>query len=86
MGDSLYLSLWFPSFDETEILPRTVSVLRQIPFSTAREGITYAAIQPISWSEPTLLERRFQPGVPPADAAEVAAELIHHDYAYIFEA
>jgi hypothetical protein len=29
MGDSLYLSLWFPSFDEAEILPRTVSVLRQ---------------------------------------------------------
>jgi hypothetical protein len=86
MGDSLYLSLWFPSFDENEILPRTVSVLRQIPFSTAREGITYAAIQPISWSEPTILERRFHPGVPPADAAEVAAELIHHDYAYIFEA
>ncbi len=61
-------------------------MLRQIPFSAAREGITYAAIQPISWSEPTILERRFQPGVPPADAAEVAAELIHHDYAYIFEA
>ncbi len=86
MGDSLYLSLWFPSFDETEILPRTVSVLRQIPFSPAREGITYAAIQPISWSEPTILERRFHPGVPPEDAAEVVAELIHHDYAYIFEA
>jgi hypothetical protein len=86
MADSLYLSLWFPSFDEAEILPRTVSVLRQIPFSPARGGVTYAAIQPVSWSEPTLLERRFRPGVPPEDAAEVVAEFIHDDYAYIFEA
>jgi hypothetical protein len=86
MGDSLYLSLWFPSFDESEILPRTVSVLRQIPFSPAREGVTYAAIQPVSWSEPTILERRFLPGVPPEDAAEAVAELLHDDYAYIFEA
>jgi hypothetical protein len=80
------LSLWFPSFEESEILPRTVSVLRQIPFSPAREGVTYAAIQPVSWSEPTILERRFLPGVPPEDAAEAVAELLHDDYAYIFEA
>jgi hypothetical protein len=86
MGDSLYLSLWFPSFDESEILPRTVSVLRQLPFSAARDGVTYAAIQPVSWSEPTILERRFRPGVPPEEAAEVAVELLHDDYAYIFEA
>jgi hypothetical protein len=86
MADSLYLSLWFPSFDESEILPRTVSVLRQIPFSPARDGVTYAAIQPVSWSEPTILERRFRPGVSPEDAAEVVAEFIHDDYAYIFEA
>jgi len=86
MADSLYLSLWFPSFDESEILPRTVSVLRQIPFSAARDGVTYAAIQPVSWSEPTILERRFRPGVSPEDAAEVVAEFVHDDYAYIFEA
>jgi len=86
MGDSLYLSLWFPSFDESEILPRTVSVLRQIPFSPALDGITYAAIQPVSWSEPTILERRFRPGIPPEEAAAVAAEFVHDDYAYMFEA
>lgn len=86
MADSLYLSLWFPSFDEAEILPRTVSVLRQVPFSPARDGITYTAIQPVSWSEPTILERRFRPGVAPEEAAAEAAEFLHDDYAYIFEA
>jgi hypothetical protein len=86
MADSLYLSLWFPSLDETEILPVTVSVLRQIPFSSARSGVTYSAIQPVSWSEPTILERRYRPGVAPEEAAADVAEFLHNDYAYIFEA
>jgi hypothetical protein len=86
MADSLYLSLWFPSFDESEILPRTVSVLRQIPFSAALEGVTYSAIQPVSWSEPTTLERRYRPGASPEEAVAETAEFLHDDYAYIFEA
>jgi hypothetical protein len=86
MGDSLYLSLWFPTFDESEILPRTVSVLRQLPFSAAHNGVTYAAIQPVSWSEPTILERRFRPGVPPEEAVAEVADFLHDDYAYVFEA
>jgi hypothetical protein len=86
MADSLYLSLWFPSFDEAEMLPLTVSVLRQIPFSSARVGVTYAAIQPVSWSEPTILERRYRPGVAPEEAVAEVTELLHDDYAYIFEA
>ncbi len=85
MADSLYLSLWFPSFDEPEILTRTVSVLRQIPFSAARSGITYSAIQPVSWSEPTILERRFRPGVAPEEAVAEVVEFLHDDYAYVFE-
>jgi hypothetical protein len=86
MADSLYLSLWFSSFEEAEILPRTVSVLRQIPFSPARDGVTYSAIQPVSWSEPTILERRYRPGVAPEEAVAEVAEFLHDDYAYIFEA
>jgi hypothetical protein len=86
MADSLYLSLWFPSFDQPELLPRTVSVLQQLPFSSAQDGITYVAIHPVSWNEPTILERRFRPSVPPEEAAGVAADLLHADYAYVFEA
>jgi len=86
VADSLYLSLWFPTFDLPDILPRTVAVLQQIPFSAARPGVTYAAIHPVSWSEPTVLERRFVPGLPPEQAVEVAADLLHEDYAYVFEA
>lgn len=86
MPDSLYLSLWFPSFEEPEILPRAVSVLHQFPFSPAQPGVTYVAIQPVSWNEPTLFERRFRPAVTAEDAAGVLADLLHEDYAYVFEA
>jgi len=86
MADSLYLSLWFPTFELPEILPRTVSVLKQLPFSAARPGVTYAAVQPVSWAEPTILERRFVPGLPPEEAVVVADEFLHDDYAYVFEA
>jgi len=86
MADSLYLSLWFPNFDLPDILARTVSVLRQLPSSSTRAGVTYAAIHPVSWSEPTILERRFTPGLPPEEAVGIAADLLHEDYAYVFEA
>ena len=44
------------------------------------------AVHPVSWNEPTILEQRFAPGVPPEEAAGVAADLVHEDYAYTFEA
>ena len=55
MADSLNLSLWFPSFPENEMLPRTLSVMRQFLFSETREGITYLSVHPTAWSEPTVL-------------------------------
>jgi hypothetical protein len=86
MADPLYLSLWFPSFEEPEILPRAVSVLEQFPFSRQRGGVAYVAVHAVSWNEPTILEQRFAPGVAPEEAAGVAADLMHEDYAYVFEA
>lgn len=68
------------------MLPHFLAVLQQFPFSDRRPGITYAAVQPVSWSEATVLERRFSPGIPPEEALVVAADLIHEDYAFVFEA
>ncbi len=86
MADPLYLNLWFPSFAETEMMPRLLGVLRQFPFSTADAGVSYVAVHPVSWSEPTVLERRFEPGIAPEEAMSVAADLLHDDYAYSLEA
>ena len=86
MPDSLYLSLWYPDFDPEDMLPRVLTVMRQFHFSTPLPGITYVALHPISWDEGTILEKRFQPGITAEEAVLTAADLIHDDYAYVFEA
>jgi len=86
VSDPLYLSLWFPDFSGPEILPHAFAVLQHFPFSAQRPGITYFAVHPISWDEATLLERRFPAGIDPGQATLIAAELVHDDFAYVFEA
>ena len=86
MADPLYLNLWFPQFTTIEILPRSLSVIQQFPFSASRPGVTYLALHPVSWNEPTVLERRFDPGIDPGAAVAIASDLLHEDYAYLFEA
>ncbi|HZQ22218.1 MAG TPA: hypothetical protein VFA89_05405 [Terriglobales bacterium] len=86
MADPLYLSLWFPSFEETDMMPHMLSVLRQFPFSRQDPGILNVALYPVSWNEATVLEQRFRPGIRPEEAVLIAADLLHDDYAYVFEA
>ena len=85
MADTLYLNLWFSDSELVENLAHAVSVMRQIPPSAHLPGISSVAVHPISWSEPTILEQRFRPGISPEDAATIAAGLPHEDYAYVFE-
>jgi len=68
------------------MLPHLHAMLQQFPFSAQRPGITYVAVQPVSWNEATIVERRFSPGIDSVQALMVTADLIHDDYAYIFEA
>jgi len=86
MPDPLYLSLWFSDFAGPAMLPHLLAVLQQFPFSERRPGITYIAIQPVSWNEASVLERRFSPSIASQEAVVVAADLVHDDYAYVFEA
>src|SRR5215471_12331110 len=86
MADSLYLSLWFSDFSTDNILAHTLSVARQFPFSRALPAIAALAVHPVSWNEATILEQQFRSGAAPEEAITVAADLIHDDYAYVFEA
>jgi hypothetical protein len=86
MSDSLYLSLWFDDFSGPRMLDQALSVMRQFPFSAHQPGISYLALHPVSWNEPTILERRFRPGIDPEEAVQIASDLLHDDYAYLFEA
>ena len=86
MADPLYLSLWFPNLELDELLPRTLAVMQQFPFSVTQPGITYLSLHPVSWNEATVLEQRFSPGVAFEQAILTASDLLHDDYAYSFEA
>jgi len=86
VADALFLSLWFPNFEVEEMLPRALAVMRQFPFSVLQHGIGYVAMHPVSWNEPTIFEQRFRPGIAPEEAVLLASDLLHEDYAYLFEA
>jgi hypothetical protein len=86
VADPVYLSLWFRDFSGPEMLPHAFAVLHQFPFSEQRPGVSYFAVHPVSWGEATVLERRFPGGIDPGQATLIAAELVHDDYAYVFEA
>lgn len=86
MADQLHLNLWFPSFSEPEILLRTLSVLKQFPFSQSKPGVTYVAVHPLDWNEPLAAEETFDYGTEPQTAANVAHEFLHDDYAFEFQA
>jgi len=86
MADSLYLSLWFDQFSGPRMMAHALSVMRQLPFSGHQPGMSYLALHPVSWNEPTILERRFRPGIDPEEAVQIASDLLHDDYAYLFEA
>lgn len=86
MADRLYLSVWFPSFEEADMMPRTLAVLKQFPFSASQPGIRYLGIHAISWNEPLVLEQVFDSRATPEQAVELASEQIHSDHAYELEA
>jgi hypothetical protein len=86
VADALFLSLWFPSFELDEMMPRALAVIRQLSFSAGLPGLSYVAIHPVSWNEPTIFEQRFRPGIAPEEAVLLASDLLHEDYAYLFEA
>ena len=85
MADRLYLSIWFPSFREQEMMPRLLSVLRLFPFSAQRPGIGYLGVHSLSWNEPLLFEQTFDSRVEPDRALTLASEFLHEDNAYALE-
>jgi hypothetical protein len=82
MADRLYLSIWFPSFHEPEMLPRLLSVLKQFPFSAERSGIGYLAVRSVSWEEPIVFEQTFDDRATPEQSLALASEFLHEENAY----
>ena len=86
MADQLYLSIWFPSFREQEMLPRLLSVLKQFPFSDQKGGIGSLTVRSIGWDEPVVFQQTFDYRADPERVLAMAAEFLHEDNAYEVEA
>jgi hypothetical protein len=86
MPDNLYLNLWFSDSELVETFAHAAVVMQQLPFSAQLPGVSGVAVHPISWSEATVMEENFRPGISPEEAVTIAAGLPHEDYAYVFEA
>jgi hypothetical protein len=86
MADRLYLSIWFPSFRESEMIPRLLSVFKQFPFSPHKSGIAHLSVYGVSWNEPLLFEQTFDYRADPERALTLAGEFLHEDNAYELEA
>ncbi|MGH9567645.1 MAG: hypothetical protein ACRD4I_16845, partial [Candidatus Angelobacter sp.] len=82
----LYLSIWFPSFREPEILPRLLSVVKQFPFSAQRPGIGYMGVHSIGWDEPMVFQQTLDHRADPERVLTIASEFLHEDNAYELEA
>ncbi|HEV7552410.1 MAG TPA: hypothetical protein VGP65_12045 [Candidatus Angelobacter sp.] len=85
MADRLYLSIWFPSFQEPEMLPRLLSALKQFPFSADHGGIGSLTIRSISWDQPIIFQETFDYRADPERALLLAGEFLHEDNAYELE-
>lgn len=85
MSDRLFLNLWFPSFPDSEMMPRTASVLRAFPFSQQRPGIASISITPIDYSEPLLFQQTFDVAADVDRVIKLASEFAHSDYSFTFE-
>ncbi len=57
------------------MLPRTLSVMRQFPFSPEHPGIGHMAVHAISFSEPPVFEQTFDDRVDPAQTITLARTL-----------
>ena len=84
-ADRFYLSLWFPSISESEMLPRLTAVVKHFPFAESTRGFTRMAAYALDWNEAIVLEQFFDVESEPNAAIALAAEILHDDYAYQFD-
>ncbi len=68
------------------MLPRTLSVLRQFPFSSQRAGINYLAVHSIGWDEPITFQQSFDHLTDSERVLALAGDFLHEDNAYEMDA
>ena len=92
MADTLYLSLWYPNLRLETLPDKLTSVLEAFAAHGGKKLVYSTTVWPVSWSETAVFQRVYgragaegERGVPPRQAVEDAADLLHDDYAYEFQ-
>ncbi len=84
MADQVYLSCWLRGFTERKALPAFEVALSQFPFSRLAPAATLR-VHAIAFSEPPLLEQRFEQETEAADIVDAAHDFENADCAYLIE-
>lgn len=81
MSDSIRLSLWFSTQATAQIVPHLAHVAELLPAEALERGVRALSVTALDWSEPALLDERFDAGIALAAALEQLRPLVHDDCA-----
>ena len=81
MSDSIRLSLWFSTQTTAQILPHLAHVVELLPAEALERGVRSLSVTALDWSEPALVEERYETGIPLAAALEQMREFVQADCA-----
>lgn len=81
MSDSIRLSLWFSTQTAAQILPHLAHVIELLPVEALERGVRSLSVTALDWSEPALLEERYEAGIPLAAALDQMREFVQADCA-----
>jgi hypothetical protein len=86
MSDRLYLSCWVRGFSDSNLLRHFGKMLDVFPFSKLSKTGPVARVYAISYAEPPVFERVFDPGTPVADLIAAARDFVQPDCCVEIEA
>jgi len=86
MSDRLYLSCWVQGFSDSNLLRPFGKMLDVFPFSKLAKTGPVVRVYAISYAEPTIFERVFDPGALAADMIAAARDFVQPDCCVEIEA
>jgi hypothetical protein len=81
MSDRLYLSCWVRGYSDFTMLPHYAKLLELFPFSKLSQRPQTLRVHGVSYSEPALAEKPFEPNVGPTEILAAARDFTGGDCA-----
>jgi len=81
VSDHIRLSLWFASQTAAQVLPRLAQAVEVLPREARERGVLQLSVTAVDWSEPAVLEERFDAGIALEAAWAPMREFVQEDCA-----